>query len=107
MPLTLVALAADRFLGTVSLIPSDVATRPELTPWVAALWVEPGHRRQGIGAALVQEASERAFALGMERLFLLAGAHRRAFYEARGWCAYEEDAPRAGMTILRLDRAAI
>lgn len=85
MPFTLVALADDRFAGTVSVIAHDADEWPDLSPWVAALWVEPGDRRGGIGATLVDEAVRRAFAQGLTRLHLAATGHNRPFYEQRGW----------------------
>nr|WP_246728474.1 GNAT family N-acetyltransferase [Microvirga terricola] len=100
IPTALVAHEGDRFLGTVSVIACDEESRPQYTPWIAALWVEPEARQRGIGAALVEKAAEMAFATGAERLYLLAGAHRRAFYEARGWAILEEDVPKPGMFIL-------
>ncbi len=85
MPFTLVALVGDRFAGTVSVIAHDADEWPDLSPWVAALWVEPGERRGGIGAALVEEAMRRAFAHGVTRLHLAATDANRPFYERRGW----------------------
>src|SRR5436309_574789 len=51
IPFALVAHREEKILGTVSVIGSDLAQRPQLTPWVAALWVEPEARQRGIGAA--------------------------------------------------------
>jgi hypothetical protein len=39
IPLALVAHDGKSLLGTASLIASDLDERPELTPWVAAVWV--------------------------------------------------------------------
>jgi GNAT superfamily N-acetyltransferase len=61
IPLALIAHEGKRFLGTASVIESDLDERPQLSPWVAAVWVEPDARRHGIGAALVDHATEAAF----------------------------------------------
>ncbi len=58
IPLALVAHDGRAFLGTASVIASDLPKRPQLTPWVAAVWVEPQARSHGIGAALVNRATE-------------------------------------------------
>jgi hypothetical protein len=39
IPFALVAHDGERFLGTTSVIESDLEERPQLTPWVAAVWV--------------------------------------------------------------------
>src|SRR5207302_8541825 len=40
IPFALVAHDGNAFLGTASVIASDLAERPQLTPWIAAVWVE-------------------------------------------------------------------
>jgi GNAT superfamily N-acetyltransferase len=101
IPTALVAHEGNRFIGTVSMIACDEETRPHYTPWVAALWVEPEDRRRGIGAALVERAVEFAFGTGARRVYLLAGPHRRAYYEGLGWSAAEQTEDR--MFILTRD----
>jgi GNAT superfamily N-acetyltransferase len=93
VPFCLVAHRNGRLIGTASVIASDLAERPDLTPWLAAVLVNPAHRRKGIGAALVTAATERAFATGAARLHLYAARHRRAFYRRLGWSVLEEGVP--------------
>ncbi len=104
IPTVLVAHDGEQFLGTVSLIACDEEARPQYTPWIAALWVEPEHRRRGIGAALVDKAANLAFAIGTQRVHLLTRERRRSFYEGMGWLVLEADAPEAGLFILKKDR---
>ena len=91
IPLALVAHDGDAFLGTASIIPSDLAERPQLTPWIAAVWVEPQARQRGVGSALVNRAAQDCFALGFERAYLCARPQRSAFYEGLGWSPLERD----------------
>ncbi|WP_018388666.1 GNAT family N-acetyltransferase [Ancylobacter sp. FA202] len=91
VPATFVAHDSERFLGCAALIASDVDQRPALTPWVAALWVEPVSTRQGIGAALMARATEAAFASGHEHVYLAAEARLAPYYAARGWSLVESD----------------
>jgi GNAT superfamily N-acetyltransferase len=67
IPFALVAHDGDSFLGTTSVIAADLAERPQLTPWIAAVWVDPAARRRGVGAALVDRAAQDCFALGAGR----------------------------------------
>jgi N-acetylglutamate synthase-like GNAT family acetyltransferase len=91
IPFALVAHDGEAFLGTASVIASDLAERPQLTPWVAAVWVEPQARGRGIGAALVGRAAQDCFALGVGRVYLCARPQRSSFYEGLGWIAVERD----------------
>jgi GNAT superfamily N-acetyltransferase len=94
IPLALVAHEGSTFLGTSSVIASDLAERPQLTPWVAAVWVEPQARRRGVGAALVNRATQDCSALGVDRVYLCARPQRSEFYERLGWIAIERDVGR-------------
>lgn len=103
IPLALVAHDGDRFLGTSSLIASDLPERPALSPWVAAVWVEPGARSRGIGAALVDRAAEECFARGFPRAYLCARRARASFYEGLGWTPIERDVGPDEMTVFIRD----
>jgi N-acetylglutamate synthase-like GNAT family acetyltransferase len=91
IPLALVAHENGNFLGTASVIVSDLAERPQLTPWVAAVWVEPQARQRGVGAALVDRAAQACFALGTDRAYLCARPERASFYQRLGWTRIERD----------------
>jgi GNAT superfamily N-acetyltransferase len=88
-PLALVAHHGNTFLGTASVIASDLDERPELTPWVAAVWVEEGARGHGIGASLVDAAARACFTLGFPCAYLCARARMTRFYERLGWTLIE------------------
>jgi N-acetylglutamate synthase-like GNAT family acetyltransferase len=91
IPFALVAHDGAEFLGTSSVITADLPERPQLTPWVAAVWVEPQARRRGVGAALVERAALDCFALGMVSAYLCARRERASFYERLGWIPVEHD----------------
>jgi N-acetylglutamate synthase-like GNAT family acetyltransferase len=84
-------------------IASDLAERPHLTPWIAAVWVEPQARRRGVGAALVNRAAQDCFALGVSRAYLCARPQRSDFYERLGWIAVERDVGRHGLGVFIRD----
>jgi N-acetylglutamate synthase-like GNAT family acetyltransferase len=103
VPFALVAHDGKTFLGTSSAIASDLAERPLLTPWVAAVWVEDEARRRGVGAALVDRAARDCFALGVTRVYLCARPQRTSFYEGLGWTAIERDVGAHHMTVFIRD----
>ncbi|MDQ0468269.1 GNAT family N-acetyltransferase [Labrys wisconsinensis] len=100
LPFCLVAHEDGQFLGTVSVVLSEEAARPDYSPWVAALWVDPAARCRGIGGALVAEAVLRTAALGIPRLYLACRPDLRAFYEQRGWTVWEAEIDTEGPAIL-------
>ena len=63
-------------------------TRPELSPWLASVYVAADHRRQGIGSALVRRVAEEAASLGVEALYLFTPDQER-FYARLGWTVLE------------------
>jgi GNAT superfamily N-acetyltransferase len=103
IPIALVAHNGAEFLGTASVIASDLEQRPQLTPWVAAVWVEPQARSRGVGRALVGRAARDCFALGIARAYLCARPALASFYERIGWMAIERDVGEHGLTIFIQD----
>ena len=103
IPSAFVAHDGDRFLGTASVIAADMAERPQYTPWVAAVWVEPEARGAGLGEALVRQAAQAIFRAGWSRAYLCAALHRRTFYEGLGWTMLEEDVGDERMTVFIRD----
>ena len=102
IPAALVAAAGERFLGTVSLIDNDMDERPGFSPWIAARWVDPAHRRRGVGAALVRAAAARAFEAGFPTVYLCATPDNTPFYFPLGWQQIEANV--AGLNILSHSR---
>ena len=99
IPFALVAHRGDTFLGTVSVITSDLEDLPQYSPWVAAVWVDPKFRMQEIGTALVGRAADDAFALGFRRVYLCAPKERRRFYTRQGWAPIEENVGERKVTV--------
>lgn len=84
IPLALLAFEDDELVGTVCLKSADMDTRPELTPWLAGLYVKESRRGKGIGTALVRAIEAKALAMGINRLFLYTPAAEH-FYADLGW----------------------
>lgn len=91
IPLTLLALDGDVPVGTASLFADDMETRPELTPWLASVYVAPERRGAGIGPRLVRAAEDVARQLGVKQLYLFT-PDRERFYARLGWRTVEHSA---------------
>jgi GNAT superfamily N-acetyltransferase len=90
IPLSLVAHEGTDFCGCAHLIASDLDERPQYTPWVAAVWVEPNARKSGLGTRLVLAAVEQGFSRGFDTIYLCAEPHLAPFYEQMGWRCIEK-----------------
>ena len=104
IPRAFVAHVGGEFAGTASLIASDLDERPLYTPWIAAVWVEPGFRSRGIGRQLVDHAAQYAFGLGVPRVYLTARPARRSYYEGLGWTPIEDGVGDLQMTVFVRNR---
>ena len=93
IPLTFVAVSGGELLGSASLVEHDMDNRPELSPWLAGVFVRPERRRQGIGAALVRRIMDEATLLQVSTLYLYT-VESTAFYANLGWSLLENTAYR-------------
>lgn len=84
VPVTFVAVDGETLLGSASLVVDDLETRPELTPWLASVYVAPEHRRKGVASALVRRVVEEARQQGIPRLYLWT-TDQEGLYAALGW----------------------
>lgn len=84
IPTTFVATDGDTPLGSASFTSDDMPTHPELTPWLASVYVAPEARGRGVASALVRRVVQHAASLGVGRLYLFTeGA--RGLYAKLGW----------------------
>jgi GNAT superfamily N-acetyltransferase len=88
IPLTLLALVERQPVGTASISLHDMDTRMDLSPWLAAVYVLPEFRGQGIGSQLVRAIEGVVTRLQLERLYLFT-PDREAFYTHLGWSVLE------------------
>jgi predicted N-acetyltransferase YhbS len=88
VPSVLVALDEGALCGSAMLIASDMETRPDLTPWLAGVYVVDACRGRGIGSALVRRVMSEASAMGVRRLHLYT-PDAADFYARLGWVVDE------------------
>jgi GNAT superfamily N-acetyltransferase len=79
-----VLFAQGEPVGTAALIGSDLDTRPDLTPWLAGLFVLPAFRRHGYATALVRRVEAFAASAGVSTLWLYTST-AEALYARLGW----------------------
>lgn len=76
--------AAENIVGGAGVIENDFHDRPDLTPNVCAVYVEPEWRCRGLAGMLLNGIRADAAAQGIETLYLVTD--HTSFYERYGWC---------------------
>jgi GNAT superfamily N-acetyltransferase len=103
IPFGLVAHVEGRYIGSTLCIASDLPERPQYSPWVAAVWVDPQHRLKAVGRTLVGHAMQACFKVGFNRIYLCSSPERRDFYTRQGWVPIEENVGSDGQTVYACD----
>jgi predicted N-acetyltransferase YhbS len=104
VPSVLIAVSDGELLGSATLVAADLPPRPELTPWLAQLFVEPTRRRDGVGAALVHAVLQRARQCHYPCVYLYTSGTLPRYYDRLGWRVVETVSYRhRERTIMRFD----
>ena len=83
LPQTFIALEGETLAGTVGLWRCDLISRQDLTPWLAALYVDEEFRSQGLGQQLQAFVLEQSRRSGFREVYLYA--EFTGYYERFGW----------------------
>jgi predicted N-acetyltransferase YhbS len=85
IPLTYVALYDKIPVGSCT-FELDGGIRPDLSPWLGDLVVDPKYQKQGIGKMLIDAAVEKAKELGFKKLYLFTfDPATPGYYKRFGW----------------------
>ncbi|WP_163577608.1 GNAT family N-acetyltransferase [Halomonas faecis] len=102
VPSVFVAMRDGVAVGTASLVADDMRDRPDLSPWLASVFVLPEWRGQGIASSLVRRVEAEARDSGIA-LFHLYTPDQQALYRRLGWRERETRTYR-GETVTIMDR---
>lgn len=83
-PQTFVLLEGERPVGTVTLARKDLDERPDLTPWLAGVFVIPDRRGRGYVHHLFTEFERACRAASVEVAWLYTNTAERVYLRA-GW----------------------
>lgn len=91
LPFTLIALNNETPVGMCSLRATD-GIRPDLTPWLGSLVVDPNHQNKGIGKLLINAIKKEAKSRGYQHLYLFTfDPALPEYYRLSGWTTYATD----------------
>lgn len=103
IPSMYICVDGDKVLGTAALVESDMDSHPELSPWLASVYVHADYRKQGIGAQLVNKVVAVAKALGYSPIYLFT-PDQAHFYESLGWQFIAQESYRGGeATLMKIE----
>ena len=88
IPTVVIALLGNLLCGSGMLVAQDMDSRPNLTPWLAGLYVAPQYRRKGYGAKLIERIVQEAAALQAQALYLYTPNSEKYYFD-RGWSVME------------------
>lgn len=88
MPRTFVLLADDVPIGTASLVAQDLDERPDLTPWLAGVFVEAHARGRGYATHLIAAVEDAARTASIPTLWLYTNS-AESLYARAGWQTVE------------------
>ncbi len=71
-------------LGSIRLVNNDMDSHPELSPWLASLFVHQDYRSNGIGTALIRTIEKVASKLKFETIYLFT-EDTQSLYQKMGW----------------------
>ena len=74
--------------GSCLFVREEIDPKHDLTPWLAALYVAPQFRKQGIASALVRAIEQHARNVGCSELFLYT-ITAEPLYAKLGWTALD------------------
>jgi N-acetylglutamate synthase-like GNAT family acetyltransferase len=83
VPSTFIA-KEDDLLGSASIVEHDMDNKPDLSPWLASVFVSPENRDKGVGSRLVLHVMDKAKEAGISVLYLFTPDKER-FYQKLGW----------------------
>ncbi len=84
IPSIFIALSEGELVGSAALVHSDLDTRPDLSPWLAAVYVKEDFRHQGIAAALIARCEDEAVRSNVNVWYLYTQFASK-LYEKLGW----------------------
>lgn len=88
IPSVFIATSEGELIGSAALIESDMKTRPDLYPWLAAVYVKEHFRNRGIASALIARCETEAAQSEVTTWYLFT-EFASDLYKKLGWHHFE------------------
>lgn len=102
VPTAVIAIEDGQLLGGALLLEHDLDARPNLTPWLAGVYVKAEYRGRGVASRLVTRIVEEATRLGVPELYLCT-PDAQGLYAKLGWEKVEDVDDGVTVTVMKRD----
>lgn len=84
IPCIFIAISEGQLLGSAALVQGDMETKPNLSPWLAAVYVKEEYRHGGIATELITRCESEAAKSGATAFYLYTEFASK-LYAKLGW----------------------
>jgi GNAT superfamily N-acetyltransferase len=106
LPLALVCMDENTFLGTATLRGESGTMMPDVGPWLTHLYVPPVARGRGVGTRLIRAIEAEALRHGFSQVYAVT-AQAAALFQRLGWSVLQQVEYQGDpVTVLRRDLAS-
>ncbi len=84
IPSIFIATSGCQVIGSAALVQNDMDTKPDLSPWLAAVYVKERFRHQGIATELIARCEDEAARVNVDTWYLYTEFSAK-LYEKLGW----------------------
>ena len=84
IPSIFISVSGGQLVGSAALVQNDMDTKPDLSPWLAAVYVKEAFRNQGIATDLIARCEAEA-ARSNANAWYLYTEFASTLYEKLGW----------------------
>jgi len=87
-PTFYIAYEDNEFIGSAAIVAKDMDSRPDIGPWLAAVYVKEKWRKQGVATSLLKHCEFQASKVGVKTLYLFT-EFASQLYAKNGWISLE------------------
>lgn len=84
IPSIFIATSANQLVGSAALVQNDMDSKPELSPWLAAVYVKENFRHQGVATELIARCENEAVR-SSAKVWYLYTEFAAELYQKLGW----------------------
>lgn len=84
IPSIFIAISGNQLVGSAALVKNDMDSKPDLSPWLAAVYVKEGFRHQGIATELIIRCEDEAVRSNISTWYLYTEVASK-LYEKLSW----------------------